>query len=129
MTLDIKDVYINTPMAPLEYMRLKLTDLPADITKHYNLKAKVTKDGYVYVKIRRSMYGLPQAGLMAPKLLEERLNKEGYSQSERIPVLWTHEWCPITFSLYVDDFGVKHVSKQHAKHLMSFLPAHSLETK
>ena len=72
-------------------MQLKLTDLPADVIKHYNLNAKVTTNSYVYVHIRRGMYRLPQAVLIAQKLLEERLNKEGHSQSEHTPCLWTHE--------------------------------------
>ena len=101
-----------------------LTNLPADVIKHYDLNAKVTTDGYVYVDIRRGMYRLPQAGLIAQKLLEEHLNKEGYSQSEHTPGLWTHKWCPTTFSLCVDDFGVKYVGKEHADHLMSVLQAH-----
>ena len=72
-------------MTRFEYMRLKLSNLPDDVVHHYKLANKVTKDGYVYVEIRRGMYGLPQAGLTAQKLLEQRLNKEGYYQSERTP--------------------------------------------
>ena len=34
---------------------------------------KVTKDGYVYVEIRRGMYRLPQARLIAQKLPDQRL--------------------------------------------------------
>ena len=78
MTIDIKDFYLNTPMSRFEYMRLKLSDLPAEFVKQYNLTAKVTADGYVYVEIRRGMYRLPQSGLLAQKLLKKRLNKEGY---------------------------------------------------
>ncbi len=37
MTMDIKDFYLNTPMARYEYMQLKLSDKPDDIIKHYNL--------------------------------------------------------------------------------------------
>ena len=51
MTLDIKDFYLNTHMARFEYMRLKLTDLPANVIKYYDLNAKVTTNGYVYVEI------------------------------------------------------------------------------
>jgi hypothetical protein len=35
MTMDIKDFYLNTPMVRYEYMRLKLSDMPDDIIKHY----------------------------------------------------------------------------------------------
>ena len=46
MTIDIKNFYLNTPMKRFEYMRLKLSDLPNNVIKHYNLSGKVTKDGY-----------------------------------------------------------------------------------
>ena len=41
MTIDIKDFYLNTPMARYEYMSLKLCDILEDVTKHYNLEKKV----------------------------------------------------------------------------------------
>ena len=117
-TMDIKNFYLNTPMARYEYMRLKLADMPTDIVDHYNLRNVATPDGYVYCEIRKGMYGLPQAGIIAQDLLATRLKKHGYSQSETTPGLWTHEWRPITFSLVVDDFGVKYVGKEHAQHLL-----------
>ena len=47
MTMDIKDFYLNTPMARYEYMQLKLADMPEDVIAHYNLNAIVTPDGYI----------------------------------------------------------------------------------
>ena len=123
MTIGIKDFHLNTPMDRNEYMRLKLSDLTEDFAKEYDLASKVTKDGYVYVEIRRGMYGLPHAGLIAQQLLEKRLNKEGYHQSELTPGFWTHTWRPISFTLCVDNFGVKYVGKQHVEHLLSVLKA------
>ena len=35
---------------------------------------KFTPDGYVYIKVRKGMYGLPITGLIAQELLEKRLN-------------------------------------------------------
>ena len=124
MTIDIKDFYLNTPMSPYKYMRLKLSDLPANFVEQYDLVAKVTGDGYVYVEIQRGMYGLQQSGLLAQKLLEERLNKEGYRQSALTPGFWTHDWRPISFTLCVDDVGVKYVDQEHADHLMTVLRKH-----
>ena len=98
--------------------------MPDDVVRHYKLADKVTRDGYVYVEIRRGMYGLPQAGLIAQKLLEQRLNKEGYYQSEHPPGLWTHTWRPIIFSLCIDNFGFKYVGKIHADHLPKVLKTH-----
>lgn len=65
MSLDIKDFYLNTPMERYEYMRMKIEDIPDDVIEQYNLKEKVSKDGFVFVEIQRGMYGLPQAGLIA----------------------------------------------------------------
>ena len=124
MTIDIKNFCLNTPMERFEYMRLKLSDLPEYFFERYNLEPKADKNGQVYVEIRRGMYGLPQAGLLAQQLLEGRLNAKGYSQSTLVPGPWTHEWRPITFTLCVDDFGVKDTGEQHADHLMAILQEH-----
>jgi hypothetical protein len=35
------------------------------------------------------------------------------------PGLWKHDTCPISFSLVVDDFGVKYVGKENAQHLVN----------
>ena len=70
------------------------------------------------------MYGLPQAGILAQQLLEKQLNNKGYSQDNLVPGLWTHSWRPITFTLCVNDFGVKYVGKQHVDHLIAILKEH-----
>ncbi len=75
MTIDIKNFYLNMPMERYEYVRLKLTDIPDEIITQYNLHAIATTNGYIDVEIRKGMYGLPQAGLLAQQLLEKRLNE------------------------------------------------------
>ncbi|KAL7487085.1 hypothetical protein ACHAW6_012694 [Cyclotella cf. meneghiniana] len=37
------------------------------------------------------------------------------------PGLWCHKWCPVTFSLVVDDFGIKTVGLKHTKNLKEAL--------
>ncbi len=118
MTMDIKDFYLNTLMARYKYMQLHIADMPDNIIEHYNLRDKATPDGYIYCKIQKGMYGLPQAGIIAQQLLEERLQKHGYCQSQTTAGLWKHDTCPISFSLVVDDFGVKYVGKENAQHLL-----------
>ena len=88
------------------------------------MEAKATKDGYVHAEIKRVMYGLLQAGLIAKQLLEKRLNKNGYKHSKITPGFWTHDWRPICFSLCVDDFSIKYVGTQHVEHLMTVLQEH-----
>ena len=72
---DIKDFYLNNTMMRYEYMRLKI---PEEVIDYYNLRNIVTEVGYVYCEIRKGMYGLPQAGIIAQMLLQERLAKVGY---------------------------------------------------
>ena len=38
-----------------------------------------------------------------------------------IPRVWRHKWRPIQFRLFVDDFGVEYVVKQHSNHLATIL--------
>jgi hypothetical protein len=37
MMMDIKDFYLNTPMARYEYMQLKVSNMPDNVIEHYNL--------------------------------------------------------------------------------------------
>ncbi len=67
------------------------------------------------------MYNLPQAGLIAQELLEERLAKHGYKQSKIIHGLWKHKTRPTGFTLVVDIFAVKYTNKQDAENLISLL--------
>ena len=124
MTLDISNFYLNTPLKRPEYIRLKISDIPDEIIHEYHLKKIVNSKGFVFLEVTKGMYGLPQAGLLANELLEKRLNKNGYYQSKIIPGLWKHKSRPIMFTLVVDDFGVKYVGREHAKHLLSVIKQH-----
>ena len=87
MTIDISNFYLMTPLMRPEYLRVKLTDIPAEIITEYKLRDKVNKNGFVFIEVTKGMYGLPQAGLLANLLLEKRLNKQGYFQSKLVPGL------------------------------------------
>ncbi len=118
MTMDIKDFDLNTQMARYKYMQLRIADMLDDVIEHYNLIDKATPNGYIYCEIQKGMYGLQQAGIIAQQLLEERLQKQGYCQSQTTPGLWKHDTHAISFSLVVNDFGVKYVGKENAQHLL-----------
>ena len=47
------------------------------------------------MEICRGMYGLPQAGVLANKLLKERLIKHGYYEVPHTPGLFRHVSRPI----------------------------------
>lgn len=122
MTVDIKDFYLNTPMPRYEYMQLPLKTIPPEIIIQYKLD-EIASNGTVYVEIRKGMYGLPQAGIIANQKLTRHLAKYGYHPTKHTPGLWQHDVRPVTFSLVVDDFGIKYVGKEHAEHLINALRA------
>ena len=95
-----------------------MTDIPEDVIEHYKLRDIATPKGYVYCKIQKGMYGLPQDGIIAQQLLKGRLEKHGYQQSTTTPQLWKHNTQPISFTLVVNDFGVSYVREVHAQHLI-----------
>jgi hypothetical protein len=115
-TMDIKNFYLCTPMTRYEYMQLKLSNMPGNVIAHYHLHDIKTPNGFIYCKIRQGMYELPQAEIIAQELLTKR-----HTQSKTTPGLWTHEWHPITFSLIVDNFGVKYIGEEHAQHLLQMV--------
>ena len=121
LMIDIKDFYLNTPMKRPEYMRLKLTDIPDEVIEHYNLRELATADGYVYCKVSKGMYGLPQAGIIAQELLATRLGEHGYYQSKIVNGLWKHKTRPICFCFVVDDFAVKYINREDANHLINMI--------
>ena len=71
----------------------------------------------MYIVANRVMYGLPQFGLLANDLLENRINKLGYQQSKLVPGLWKHGCRPIQLTLVVDDFSITYMGKENAFHL------------
>jgi hypothetical protein len=120
MTADIKDFYLGTPMKRFEYMRIPVAMLPSAIMHQYNLTPLV-HNGHVYVEIRRGMYGLPQAGKLANEQLIQLLAPHGYRPVPLTPGLWRHDTRDLTFSLVVDDFGIKYTNKADADHLIAAL--------
>ena len=117
MGMDISNMYLNTPLDRFEYMRYRLCDIPQEIIDEYNLNEKVADDGYIYIEIRRAVPGLRQSGALAHQQLKLVLGKEGYYASKFTPGLFLHQTRPISFTLVVDDFGVKYVNKADALHL------------
>jgi hypothetical protein len=61
---------------------------------------------------------------LAQDQLSKRLKEVGYYQSKTTPGYWKHEWRPISFTLVVDDFGVKYVNKTDVEHLLGVLKEH-----
>jgi hypothetical protein len=84
MMMDIKNYYLGTPLPRFEYMKILLSRLPEEIVQKYNLNA-LAVDGWVYIEIRKGMYGLKQAGLLANQLLQTRLAPFRYYPARHTP--------------------------------------------
>jgi hypothetical protein len=69
---NIKNMYLKAPLDQYEYMRMPPKLFPDDIVDHYDLRQKA-KNEFVYMEIRKGMYRLPQARILANKLLIKRL--------------------------------------------------------
>jgi hypothetical protein len=98
-------------------MVINLSSLPQEKIDKYDL-IELSQDGKVYIEIQKGMYGLPQAGIITNELLQRNLDKDGYRPTQQTYGLRRHDTLPISFSLVVDDFGVKFVGREHAEHLM-----------
>ncbi len=103
MCLDIKNFYLSTPLDPFENTKMPITLFLAWIVKRYNLTQHV-HNGFVYLKLRRAVWGLPQARILANKLLCKRLLPHGYFEYNNTPGLWKLKTSTISFTLVVDDF-------------------------
>ena len=118
--IDLKDFYLNTPMARYEYMLVPINMIPQDIFDEYKLKDLVS-NGKVLVEIRKGMYGLPQAGRIAYEKLLTHLAKGGYIPTGITAGLFKHRTRPIQFCLVVDDFGVKYIHRRDCEDLITHL--------
>ena len=87
------------------------------IIVQYNLLPHV-KGGYVYLEICKTIYGLPQAGILANKQLQEKPEPAGYYEVAHTPEMWRHVSHPVQFSLVGDNFGVKYIGKENAEYLI-----------
>ena len=64
----------------------------------------------MHIQIVKGMCRLPQAGILANKLLAKRLAVCGH-----------HDTRPVMFTSCIDNFGVKYTNKQDAEHLLQGL--------
>jgi hypothetical protein len=77
MMMYIKNYYLGTPLSRFEYMKMPLSRFSEEIIQKYNLNA-ISVNGWVYIEIRKGMYCLKQAGLLANQLPQTRLAPFGY---------------------------------------------------
>ena len=77
MCNNIKIFYLMAALDYYEYMEIPLALFQECIKEQYDLKTHA-RDGFVFLEIRRAVWGLPQAGILANKLLCKRLKPHRY---------------------------------------------------
>jgi hypothetical protein len=73
MMMDIKNYYLGTLLPRFEYIKMLVSRFPEEIIQKYNLHA-LSVEGWVYIEIRKGMYGLKQAVLLSNQLVWHRLD-------------------------------------------------------
>jgi hypothetical protein len=62
-----------------------MDDIPDKIIQAYHLQECTDNNNWVYFHIDKGMYGLPQAGILANKLLAKCLVLHGYHEKHVTP--------------------------------------------
>ncbi len=119
-SINLKNFYLDMPMLELEFVCIKISDVPDKFINEYKLTG-LDRDGWIYFEIRQGCYGLPQAGILANYLLQSRLEAKGFYQAATTPGLWRHKWRPIQYCLIVDNFGIKYVGLEHFTYLLDII--------
>ena len=120
---DLKDFFLASPMDKPEYAKVHIKYIPQDIIEQYNLLDIIHND-YAYIKIKRGMYGLKQAALLAYQQLVKFLKPAGYAPIANSVGMWKHKTRGTIFCLCVDDFGIKYMNTEDLTHLLSTLQSH-----
>ena len=123
-SMDLKDFFLTTPMDRKEYLRIHSKYFSSQFRDSYKLHDKIHSDGYIYCRIKKGMYGLKQAAILAYKLLLKRLAQEGYTPIPLTDGLFRHKTRPTIFALCVDDFGIKYHLMEDLLHLQNTLQKH-----
>ena len=87
LTLNLKNFYLRTPFPEARYMILKIDILQEEIIEKYNLR-NIVHNGWVYFKIKKGMYGLKEAGILAITLLNQHLGTYGYYEFQYMSGLY-----------------------------------------
>ena len=121
-TADLKDFFLGSKMKIFQYMRVHRKYITQEVMDEYGLTDEhFDSRGYAYIKIQKGMYGLKEASILAYDELKTHLKLHGYSPVKITPGLWTHDTRKTTFTLAVDDFGIKHFNKEDREHLFQAL--------
>ena len=119
MCADFKDYYLGSKLPRSEWLRISTKYMNEELLNE--LQNYIVADTVLF-EVVGSMYGHPAAGLIAYTDLVTHLAAHGYYQSRLIPCLFMNLDKSITFTLVVDDIGIKYKQGSgEIKHLQKIL--------
>ena len=103
--MDVKYFYLNNQMYRAEYIMIQISMIPQEVVEIYNLTEK-PHNGYIFVRVTKGVYGIPQAGRIPHNALVKHLEPYGYHPSSKNTGLWKRNGRPMNFTLVFNDLGV-----------------------
>ena len=94
--------------------------MPSDFSQDYDL-SYISNNGKVLAEIRKGIHALQQVGKIANDNLKQHLLPYVHVPTKHTPRLWRHMTFNVTFTLIVDNFGIKHTNIEQVKRLLHFL--------
>jgi len=89
-------------------MRVNIRYIPDDIITRYNLNSIGTPDSWINIKIKKGIYGLKQAALLAYQELVNKLAPHCYIPCKYYVGIWRHhttrktKFCAVSlFSVFI----------------------------
>ena len=121
MCVDLKSFYLGSKLDRSEWMLVPTKFMSQDLISELKLEEYIHKD-YILFEVTGSLYGHPAAGRISNKDLVQHLERHGYTQSANVPCLFSNKDKSITFTLIVDDIGIKYVhGNNEIDHLLNIL--------
>jgi hypothetical protein len=119
---DAADFYIGAvlPEDRPEFVKVPVSHVPDSVIKEYNLEPFIV-NGFIYFKIVKCLWGLPQSGYISQCKLFKLLEENGYHEDLVIPCLFTNKAKSLSLLVTVDDFLVKSSDPAASSHLKQVL--------
>ena len=95
-----------------KYVKVNYKHFPEDILQRYKLHNKVTASGHIYIEIKKGMYGLKQAAILAYNNLKKNMKQYRYQPVLGTTGMWEHATRRTKFCVCVDNFGIKYFFKR-----------------
>ena len=115
---DISNMYLESTLPDPQYVKFRLSLIPPAYATAYELQDIADQHGNVYARIKKAWYGLKESGKIAHDDLVQHLERYGYRKARHTEGLFTHITRSISFTLVVDDFGIKYIDKADVDYLI-----------